>query len=68
MVYGYLVGASCKTVETCEYPLEAMSTVGNAVIGEGIKVSPDVGADAAKAGTGFGLTRMMWAAVGAGAF
>lgn len=67
MVYGYLVGAPCKTKETREYPLDVIPTVGNAVMVEVICVPHEVGADAAKAGTGFGLTRMICTTVGAGA-
>lgn len=67
LVYGYSYNTPKLAVKAKVVPLNTMSTVGNAVMVEGIKVSTDVGVDRAKAGTGFGLTRIMCAAVGTGA-
>lgn len=67
IVYGYLKGASDIACETWNVHLDSVTTVGNAVIVEVIKDPTEVGVDTAKAGTGFGLTRIICAAVGAGA-
>ncbi len=68
IVYGYLKGATEKPKEVKKIPFYTDTTAGNAVIGEVVKTSADVGVDGTKAGTGFGSTRIICAAVGAGAF
>lgn len=67
LVYGYLKNTSKVAEMAKNVPLETLSTVGNAVMVEGMEVSTKVGVDVAKAGTGFGLTRIICAAVGTGA-
>lgn len=68
-MYGY----SCLETDSTCCPKVELSVVGadtaggNAGIHEGVKVAAEVGVDGAKAGTGLGLTRIMCAAVGAGA-
>lgn len=68
MVYGYLKGATDMPCEVKKCHFDTDTAAGNTVMGDVVKVPAEVGVDGAKAGTGLGLTRMICAAVGAGAF